>query len=158
GAEDRLRGGPVDARASSDISITMNTRAELLATRHGPIAATSAGNGPPLFLLPANGHDARDFDAVRGVLSSSFETLALDWPGLGASRALPRPDIATATLLVDVLKDAVRAADRGPAILVGHSVGGIAAAKLAARRPDAVRALVLVDAAGFRPKNVFETT
>jgi pimeloyl-ACP methyl ester carboxylesterase len=49
-----------------------------------------------------------------------------------------------------VLGDVVRALGE-PAVVLGHSVGGFAAARLAIDEPDRVRGLVLVDALGFIP-------
>jgi pimeloyl-ACP methyl ester carboxylesterase len=107
------------------------------------------GEGPPLVLLPANGHDARDFDAVRGALAARFETFAFDWPGMGASPPLDHPDTARAGLFAEMLEDATDALSLAPTVFIGHSAGGFASARLAARKPDRVRALVLVDAGGF---------
>ncbi len=121
------------------------------ATRHGSLCYSVLGKGPPLFLLPANGHDARDFDAVRVKLAQSFQTIAVDWPGMGASAPLAQPDGASAFTFAEMLEDVVVALAREPALLVGHSVGGFASAHLAATRPELVRALILVDSGGFVP-------
>jgi pimeloyl-ACP methyl ester carboxylesterase len=86
-----------------------------------------------LIMLPANGHDARDFEAVRGRLGGE----AWDWPLLGAAAS------------ASAWADHVEARVCGPVVLVGHSVGGFAAARLAIRRPELVRGLVLVDSGGF---------
>jgi pimeloyl-ACP methyl ester carboxylesterase len=40
----------------------------------------------------------------------------------------------------------------GGAVVVGNSVGGYSAARLAIRRPDLVRGLVLIDSGGFAPR------
>lgn len=118
-------------------------------TRHGPLAGSRLGAGPPLVLLAANGHDTRDFDAVRGPLATQYETLALDWPGTGNSPPLERPESATAARFAEMLEDATAALALEGAAFIGHSVGGFTAARLAARRPDRVRLLVLVDPGGF---------
>ncbi|WP_437980339.1 alpha/beta fold hydrolase [Sorangium sp. So ce117] len=120
-----------------------------VATRAGRLAVTSAGSGPPVVLLPANGRAAADFDAIRPRLAERHRTVALDWPAMGDSPAPERPRAMSASLLADALEDALDALDVGPAILVGHSVGGFAAARLASRAPDRVRALVLVNSGGF---------
>ncbi|MBC7171951.1 MAG: alpha/beta hydrolase, partial [Polyangiaceae bacterium] len=65
---------------------------DAISTRHGTLACTTSGRGPQLFLLPANGHDARDFDAIRSRLDARFETTALDWPAMGASKPLASPE------------------------------------------------------------------
>lgn len=129
---------------------------QAIATRHGTLHYSVQGRGPQLFLLPANGHDARDFDAVRPALAEHFETLAFDWPAMGSSPPLAPPLRASAPVLADMLEDAVDALARGRVYLMGHSVGGFAAARFAARRPGAVAGLVLVDSGGFLPMGLKE--
>ena len=51
--------------------------------------------------------------------------------------------------LADVAEQAVEQLAPGGAIVLGNSVGGFAAARLAIRRPDLVRGLVIVDGGGF---------
>jgi pimeloyl-ACP methyl ester carboxylesterase len=113
------------------------------------LALSTQGSGSPCYLLPANGHDARDFSAVRTALAARFETLALDWPAMGASPAPPNPSELGAEALADRLEELVVARGSQPAIFIGHSIGGYAAARLALRRPECVRALVLVNSGGF---------
>jgi pimeloyl-ACP methyl ester carboxylesterase len=123
----------------------------IVTTRTGKVAYCSTGNGPPLLLLHSNGHDHHDFDAIVPVLSRTFRTIAIDWPGFGESGAPSPPSSATAAMMCDVLEDIVDALSLQPAVLIGNSIGGMAAVRLAARRPDRVRALVAVDSAGFTP-------
>jgi pimeloyl-ACP methyl ester carboxylesterase len=129
----------------------MNIRESTVSTRHGALAYSRSGHGPKLVLLPANGHDARDFAAVRASLSSRFETVAFDWPSMGATPALSDPMQSSAAVFAEMLEDAVDALGLSGAVFMGHSVGGFAAARLAARRPAKVRALVLMSAGGFVP-------
>lgn len=113
------------------------------------LAITTRGFGPRCYLLPANGHDARDFDAIRPVLAERFETIALDWPAMGASPCPPDPGACSARALAEELERVVLERGGEPAVFIGHSLGGYAAARLALRRPERVRALVLVNSGGF---------
>jgi pimeloyl-ACP methyl ester carboxylesterase len=88
-----------------------------------------------IVMLPANGHDARDFDVVR----AKFGGEAWDWPLHGAG--------ASASRWADWVEERAM-----PAVYVGHSVGGFAAARLAVRRPDLVVGLVLISSGGFVPR------
>ena len=121
---------------------------EQVATRAGKVAFARRGSGPPLVLLHGGGHDHHDYDAVVPALARDFTTFAIDWPGSGGSDV---PRDLTAALLYDVLEDLVDALALAPACFIGNSVGGAAAVRLAARRPNRVRGLVLVGSAGFSP-------
>ena len=121
-------------------------------TRFGSLSCRVLGEGPPLLLLHANPGDSRDFEAIAPALSAEWTVHALDWPGFGGSPALRPPSSATAMAFADALED-VTAALPGRLALIGNSVGGYAAARLAARQPERVGALVLVNPGGFTPHN-----
>lgn len=108
----------------------------------------TAGTGPSLVLLHANGGDRRDFAAIAPRLAESgWRVTALDWPGHGRS---PRSGAETAVGFGDRLIDAL--ADLGGRhVLLGNSVGGFAALRAAANAPDLVSGLVLVSPGGFTP-------
>ena len=115
----------------------------------GGVEVHTAGSGPPVVLLHANGGDHHDFDAVRAELASRTTVHAIDWPGHGDSAPIPEPSACGfAELLPTVLEEL----GDGPSILIGNSVGGFAALRAAARRPDLVRAVVLVNRGGFTPR------
>jgi pimeloyl-ACP methyl ester carboxylesterase len=59
------------------------------------------------------------------------------------------PWSAGVSLVCDVLEDVVGALGLPPAVFIGNSVGGAASLRLAARMPERVRALVLVDSGGL---------
>jgi pimeloyl-ACP methyl ester carboxylesterase len=120
----------------------------------GTIAYDESGDGHPIVLLPSGAHDHHDYDALRALLPERFRSIALDWPAHGASPAGSGP--ATAMRFADIAEELVEALAPEGAVVVGNSVGGFAAARLAIRRPELVRGLVMVDAAGFlgRPLQV----
>jgi pimeloyl-ACP methyl ester carboxylesterase len=118
-------------------------------TRAGRLAFDELGAGPGLLLLSAAAHDRHDWDGVRPALAERFRTIALDWPGHGDSPMPPAPWHASAAMFADAVEDVVDALDLAPVAVVGNSVGGFAAARLAIRRPQVVSALVLVDSGGF---------
>lgn len=57
--------------------------------------------------------------------------------------------------MAEVLEDFVTALDLPPAIIIGNSVGGFAATRLAITHPHRVQALILVNTGGFTPGDVF---
>ena len=74
-------------------------------------------------------------------LGGALRMVALDLPGHGESDPAPAASVeAHAAAVADFLS----ALERGPSVVIGHSLGGSIAIALAARRPDLVRGLVLI--------------
>lgn len=126
----------------------------ILETRTGPIAYDERGEGRPVVMLSSGAHDRHDFDDLRELLPSGLRSIAPDWPAHGESP--PGDGPATAMRFADVAEELVAGLAPQGAVLLGNSVGGFAAARLAIRRPELVRGLVLVDSGGFlgRPPQV----
>ncbi|HWI74623.1 MAG TPA: alpha/beta hydrolase [Baekduia sp.] len=127
----------------------------MLDTSTGPVAYDERGAGDPVVLLPSGAHDHHDYDALRALLPPDrFRTIALDWPAHGASPPGDAP--ASATRFADLAEELVAAVAPEGAVVVGNSVGGFSAARLAIRRPELVKGLVLIDSGGFagRPPHV----
>lgn len=119
----------------------------LLNTSTGPIAYDERGEGSPIVLLSSGAHDRHDYDEVRELLPPRFRSIALDWPAHGDSPA--GEGLASAMRFADLAEELVEKLAPGGAVVVGNSVGGFAAGRLAIRRPDLVRGLVLLDSGGF---------
>ncbi|HKE11190.1 MAG TPA: alpha/beta hydrolase [Myxococcota bacterium] len=111
------------------------------------LAYDDEGSGPPLVCLHAVAHGARDFETLRRRLRATQRVIALDWPGHGNSGDDSEPPTADryAALLARFL-DAL-AVERP--VLLGNSIGGAAALRLATLDPDRVHGLVLVDPGGL---------
>ena len=127
---------------------------EMIDTSNGPLAYDIQGASDAstqahetLVLLCSGAHDRRDWDELRALLPARFRTIAIDWPSHGESP--PGKGPATAMCLADVAEQAVQQLAPGGAIVVGNSVGGFSAARLAIRRPELVKGLVIVDGGGF---------
>ena len=120
-----------------------------LQTSAGRVAYSDTGSGPILVLLHATLHDRHDYDSVLPALAASHRVIAVDWPGHGESDAAAGGRQVTAPLLADVLEEVVLERDLRDLRLIGNSVGGFAAARLAIRHPGRVGGLVLVDNGGF---------
>ncbi len=126
-----------------------------LDTLTGPIAYDQQGGGENTLVLLASGaHDRHDFDELRALLPRDWRTIALDWPGHGESP--PGDGPGSAMRLADVAEHVVERLAPDGAIVLGNSVGGFSAARLAIRRPELVKGLVIVDGGGFagRPPHV----
>jgi pimeloyl-ACP methyl ester carboxylesterase len=120
---------------------------DLVETRHGKAAYDASGAGNPVIMFHGGGADRHDYDGLRALLPDRFRTIAVDWPGHGDSPAFE--GTATAPALAEVAEDVVSRLAPSGAVLIGNSVGGFAAARLAARRPELTRGLVVLDGGGF---------
>jgi len=103
-----------------------------------------AGRGPIVALLHGLGGAASNWLLVAPALTERCRVLVPDLPGHGGSSALPGP-----AETLDPFADRVAALLPGPAVLVGHSLGAVAALRLASRNPELVRGLVLTGSAGI---------
>lgn len=99
-----------------------------------------AGAGTTVVLVAGAGETVLTWGPLFGRLVQRGRIVAYDRAGLGSSSPHPR---ATAQDAVDDLAALVETV--GPAVVVGHSWGGLLAEVLALTRPDLVRGLVLVD-------------
>ncbi len=111
------------------------------------------GTGPPVLLLHANLHDSSDYASVLDALSDGRRVIAVDWPGHGNS---PTPDTPLgAPELGDLAVELVDVLDLTNLVVIGNSVGGYAACRIALERPDRVAGVVLVNTGGFTPHTPF---
>ena len=101
----------------------------------------AGGDGPPLLLLHGFGGAAWNFAELVPLLAGR-RLLIPDLPGHGASAPLPAPSLSG-------FADAVAGLLDGPADVLGHSMGGVVALRLAERHPSLVRRLVLAAPAGI---------
>jgi pimeloyl-ACP methyl ester carboxylesterase len=106
--------------------------------------AVELGSGPPLVLLHGLFGSARNFGAVQKRLAAHRRVLALDLRNHGASPHAPGMQYGEQA--ADVL-ETLGWRDALPAALVGHSMGGKVAMRLALQSPDAVSRLVVCDIA-----------
>jgi pimeloyl-ACP methyl ester carboxylesterase len=104
-----------------------------------------AGRGSPTILLEAGlMSTVLSWSELQRALAGSFRVVSYDRAGLGWSELGPMP--RTADRIVDELHTLLeRAAISPPYVLVGHSFGGLTMPLFAARFPDEVAGMVLVD-------------
>jgi 3-oxoadipate enol-lactonase len=109
-------------------------------------------DGPPVVLLHGLGGSRSNWAFLAPELARTRRVLVVDLPGHGRSSALPAaPGLGPYADRVAKLVETERLA---PADLIGHSFGGLVGIRLAARRPELVRSLVLAAAAGITSSTV----
>lgn len=109
------------------------------------------GEGPHLVLVHGLGSDAaRDWGRLMAPLGRRFHVYAPDLPGFGRSDR-PRDADFGIPMQVEAVRAFLAVVGVERTRLVGISMGGWIATRLAAENPGKVERLVLVDAAGLRP-------
>lgn len=109
------------------------------------------GHGSPaLVLIHGMGANRHTWDGVVANAAARHETVALDLLGHGDSPVPEDESLYTRDATLDDIDDVLATID-GPAVLVGHSLGGYLALAHAATRPGAVAAIVVLNTGpGFR--------
>lgn len=108
-----------------------------------PLWSQQRGDGPSVLLIHGLGASAHYWGEVMGA-TAGRRLLAPDLLGFGRS---PSPSDASYDVACHLR--ALEPLLGSGTVVVGHSTGGILAAALAALRPDAVRALVLIGLPAF---------
>ncbi|MFH9607098.1 alpha/beta fold hydrolase [Streptomyces sp. NPDC017448] len=98
-------------------------------------------HGVPLVFVHGTRFSAGQWSMQVAALREEFPVSAIDLPGHGKRLAEPWSMSAA----VEVVASAVDTLGRGPAVVIGHSLGGYVALEFA-RRPDLLRGLVLAGA------------
>jgi pimeloyl-ACP methyl ester carboxylesterase len=126
----------------TDATILLAGLEERLYERRGAVVRTfEGGEGPPLLLVHGLGGAAWNFSELAPLLPGR-RLIIPDLPGHGASSPLPAPSLTGfADVLAEILDE--------PVDVLGHSLGGVVALRLAERHPPLVRSLVLAAAAGI---------
>jgi pimeloyl-ACP methyl ester carboxylesterase len=100
------------------------------------------GSGPPLLLIAGTGYPGATWPPeLINPLARDFSVITYDHRGTGTSQGSHDP-YSTRLFAEDAVR-VLDAIDRGPADVVGHSMGGRVAQWLAYLKPDRVKNLVL---------------
>jgi pimeloyl-ACP methyl ester carboxylesterase len=106
------------------------------------------GQGPPLVCVHGSMCDFRIWSAVLGPLSKKHRVIAVSlrhffpehWDGVGDTYSIAQ-HVADVIAFIEKL-------DAGPVDLMGHSRGGHVSFRVAGRRPDLLRRLILAEPGG----------
>ena len=126
--------------------VTMDYTARELTIRELKIAYQEWGNpdGAPIIALHGFGLSGHMYDEFAKRLPDAYRLIALDQRGHGDSDWSPEGDYSRHAFVED-LEDFRETIGIEQFILMGHSMGGLNAVAYAAKYPQNVKALILVD-------------
>lgn len=105
------------------------------------------GNSPTVILVPAGGRTAKDWAKVQPAVSSFARVCSYDHASHGGSDKAP-VRVQSVDEVVDDLHAWLKAAgEKGPFILVAHSIAGVYVRRFETRYRDETAGLVFVDSA-----------
>lgn len=139
------------AHRAADASVPADDAAAARGNASGPGVGKHGGGTAahpedpriPLLLIPGQGSIWQEYCKVLPHLGDRFRAVAVDVHGHGESSWNPAD--YTAERIADDITAVLDEVVGGPAIVAGHSSGGIIAALIAARHPGRVRAVLLED-------------
>lgn len=112
---------------------------KFIETSLGKIHYIEAGEGLPLVCIHGNFGSFRWFKPILGKIEG-FKTIALDLPNFGFSDR----SSANFEVYAKAVEEFVEKMNLKPVVLIAHSLGGAVGMKLAIKRPDLVKGLILV--------------
>jgi pimeloyl-ACP methyl ester carboxylesterase len=101
-------------------------------------------NAEPALYVHGLGGSSQNYTDLAGLLAGRFDGQALDLPGFGYSDPTRRYSLPA---FADTVIAYLEQDGRGPIHLIGNSLGGSIAVRVAAVRPDLVRTLTLISPA-----------
>ncbi|MFE3768540.1 alpha/beta fold hydrolase [Streptomyces sp. NPDC057579] len=137
--------GAVD-EAVEWVSLASPPRLTMAVRTPGEPAGAAGRDREPALYVHGLGGSSRNWSALMPLLADRLAGEAIDLPGFGES---PPPDDGNYSVSAQA-RAVIRhldAAERGPVHLIGNSMGGAAATRVAALRPDLIRTLTLISPA-----------
>ena len=128
----------------------------VLRVERGPVSSLRWGSeSPRVVFLHGGGQNAHTWDTV--ILGLGLPALAIDLPGHGRSAWRADGDygpVLNAATIEPIVRDLAPDAD----LMVGMSLGGLTAMRLAVSAPDLVRRLVMIDVTPSAPERAEQMT
>ncbi|WP_406711061.1 alpha/beta fold hydrolase [Trueperella pyogenes] len=124
-------------------------------TLSSALSAVEVGAGPLVVLCHGVTDNAASLSDLVRRLAPEYRVAALDCLGHGLSRRFHDDELAAPldsalVALEDALEVLVQ--EHGPALVIGHSMGGALASRLATKRPELFTGLICEDPAWLSPE------
>lgn len=113
------------------------------------IAYKDEGSGQIILCLHALGHSSKDFLSLYDLPLTNFRVISLDFPNQGISDKAIQP--ISSTFFAEITKEFIKKLDLKNIIIVGNSIGGATAIRIASNNPN-VKMLSLSNPAGLDKK------
>lgn len=134
------------AAASLLTAFTVSPSAINAAPTSAAYSVHVSGRGSPVFLIPGLGCSGEVWADTVKKLELSHECHVFTLAGFGGQPPIAGEFLST---MENALADYLRSHSEAHPTLVGHSLGGLLALKLAAENPDRVASVVVVDSLPF---------
>lgn len=134
------------------MELTYDSTLREIRGNHGMLRYHEAGEGPPLLLLHGSGPGVsgwRNFHGNLPVFAEHYRCIVLEFPGFGVSDPTDKHPMAAAPEAVIELLDLLNLEQVD---IIGNSMGGMVATRVAIEHPQRVRRMVTVGGAG---RNLF---
>ena len=141
--------GPLLAACMPASMAERDTTVRMVETARGPLEVLEDGaaGGRCVLMVPSLGRGATDFDDLaRRLADQGYRVLRPQPRGIG--RSAPYAKDVTLVQLADDVLDVIAAEASAPCVLLGHAFGNRVVRMASARKPEAVKALILLAAGG----------
>lgn len=118
-----------------------------------PLSINELGEGTPVLILHGLFGRRRNWQAIQKRLATDARIITADMRNHGDS---PWDDEMSYPAMATDLARLIDQLDRGPCIVVGHSMGGKAAMVLALTAPELVKGLMVIDIAPVSYKHTYQ--
>ncbi|MCS6842119.1 MAG: alpha/beta hydrolase [Roseiflexus sp.] len=102
----------------------------------------------PVLFIHGMGDNAVTWSLVAPLVARRHDVFMIDLPGYGLSGLPPGKKAATISDMTEIVSAFLDDVIARPTLLVGNSMGGWIAVRVAEKRPDMVRGIVLMNAGG----------
>ena len=109
------------------------------------------GKGQPVILIPGFTCDGTVWDGTIEAMGKGYQFHVMTLPGFAGNAPLENPEAGFFAQVQTMVLDYIDENKIKKPIIVGHSLGGFMAIKIAAENPGLLRKIVAVDALPFLP-------
>ncbi|MBA0038920.1 alpha/beta hydrolase [Pantoea sp. BIGb0393] len=113
------------------------------------ISVQTQGSGADVILIPGLASSREVWGDLASGLRKSHRIHLIELAGFASTPAIANPDGKVIAPAVDAIADYIQSQHIKAPVIIGHSLGGEMAIMLAARHPDLVGRLMIVDALPF---------